>query len=162
MASSLSRRFSNSEMSAPDTNARSPAPASTMARTCGSASKAATIFGTAAHMSSDTALSFSGWLKIIQPIPPSVRAIILLVPSSTSWSPRGLLRAFPLPACGERENGSNHLAAAQVGDGVWTVAEVGQDRVGVLAESGRRAVDDGGRARERHRLGDDPHFPPLW
>ena len=83
MASSLSRLLSNSEMSAPDTNARSPAPASTITRTSGSASNAATIFGTAAHISSDTALCFSGWLKIIQPIPPSLRAIILVVPRST-------------------------------------------------------------------------------
>src|SRR5215207_221572 len=153
MASSLSRLCSNSEMSAPDTNARSPAPASTIARTCGSASNAVTIFGTAAHISSDTALCFSGWLKIIQPIPLSLRAIIFVVPSSTLWSPRGLLRAFPLSIVlhdGERENRSNHLAAAQVGDGIAAVAEPAQHLLGVRAEPRGGAVDDRGRAREGH------------
>ena len=82
IASSLPRFSSNSEMSAPDTNALSPAPASTMTRTAGSASKSAMIFGIACHMSNDTALRFSGWLKIIQPMPPSLRAIILGVPMS--------------------------------------------------------------------------------
>ncbi len=43
------------------------------------------ILGTAAHMSSVTALCFSGWLKIIQPMPPSLRAIILVVPKSTQF-----------------------------------------------------------------------------
>jgi hypothetical protein len=60
MASALSRFCSNSEMSAPDTNALSPAPASTITRTSGSASKAAMIFGTASHIAYDTALCFSG------------------------------------------------------------------------------------------------------
>ena len=51
MASALSRFFSNSEMSAPETNAFSPAPASTITRTSGSASNAVMIFGTASHIS---------------------------------------------------------------------------------------------------------------
>ena len=51
MFSSALRLLSNSEMSAPETNARSPAPASTITRTVGSASKSAMIFGTACHIS---------------------------------------------------------------------------------------------------------------
>jgi hypothetical protein len=32
-------------------------------------------------------LCFSGWLKIIQPMPPSLRAINLVVPKSTRFAP---------------------------------------------------------------------------
>ena len=84
------RRFSNSEMSAPETNALSPAPAITTTRTSGSSRKSCRIVGIASCISMLSAFRRAGLLKIIQPAPPSLRATILSVFSSMqvlpSWS----------------------------------------------------------------------------
>jgi hypothetical protein len=66
-------------MSAPDTKDLVPAPRTTITRTDASSSKSRTISIAASHMSSDTALWRSGLLKIIQPMPSVVSAIILSV-----------------------------------------------------------------------------------
>jgi len=50
-------------MSAPEMNAFSPSPATTITRTAGSASSSARVFGTAAHMSNVIAFIFSGLEK---------------------------------------------------------------------------------------------------
>src|SRR5216684_976785 len=66
-------------MSAPETKALPPAPDSTTTRIAGSLAKSARISFAACHISSEVALSRSGLLKIIVPIGPSLRAIILSV-----------------------------------------------------------------------------------
>jgi len=65
------RRSLNWEMSAPATKAASPAPRRITTRMAGSAARSATYSGMACHISWLTALRFSGWLKVIQPMGPS-------------------------------------------------------------------------------------------
>ncbi len=78
-------RFSeNSEMSAPDTNARSPAPWTTITCTSGSVVNASRMRGTAICMSYDIALSRAGLLYVIQPMPSATWASIFSVPVSTA------------------------------------------------------------------------------
>ena len=60
--SSEERLFSNSEMSAPETKARSPAPRMTTTRTSPRSSKASKMTGSASVISSETALRRSGLL----------------------------------------------------------------------------------------------------
>ena len=93
LASAEERVFSNSEMSAPDTNAVSPMPRSTTTRTCGSFSNASMMSGTAAHMSVEHALRRAGLLKISQPIGPSILAIIRSV---FSVRVRSVMAVYPL------------------------------------------------------------------
>jgi len=84
-------RFSaNSEISAPETKALSPAPIMTTTRMSSSAWKSFMAWPTASHMAMDTALRRAGLLKISQPTPSSLRAIILSVFSSM------VIRAFIL------------------------------------------------------------------
>ena len=59
----MPRSFSNCEMSAPEMNAFSPSPATTITRTDGSASSSASALGTPAHMSNVIAFIFSGLEK---------------------------------------------------------------------------------------------------
>ncbi len=67
----LRRRSLNWEMSAPATNAWSPAPRRTTTRIASSLARSRTYSGMSCHISRLTALRFSGWLKMIQPIGPS-------------------------------------------------------------------------------------------
>jgi hypothetical protein len=67
----LRRRSLNWEMSAPDTNAASPAPRRMTTRMASSVARSSTYFGISSHISWLTALRFSGWLNTIQPIGPS-------------------------------------------------------------------------------------------
>ena len=73
------RRFSNSDISAPDTNAFSPAPAITATRISLSAWKSVIMSPIAVHISRESAFRRAGLLKTIQPTWPSFRAIILSV-----------------------------------------------------------------------------------
>src|SRR5258708_988502 len=82
MAAGVARFSPNSEMSAPETKARSPAPVTMIARTVGSALNASMMRTTPCHIAIDTALCRAGWLKIIQPIAPSVIATIRSLPVS--------------------------------------------------------------------------------
>src|SRR5579863_4617069 len=66
-------------MSAPETNALSPAPVNTTTRTSLSAANVSSARLAASHISSDTALSRSGLLKVTMPTPASLRASSLSV-----------------------------------------------------------------------------------
>ena len=56
-------------MSAPDTNALSPAPVITATRTAGSPSQPSRMVARPSHMATDMALRRSGWLKVSSPTP---------------------------------------------------------------------------------------------
>src|SRR4029453_6643579 len=58
----------------------------------------------------------------------------------------------------ERITGSDHLPGAQARGGGPRVAEPRQHRVSVGAEHGRGRAQDGGRARQLHRVAQ--HLPP--
>src|SRR5580700_8879446 len=78
-------------MSAPETNALSPAPDNTTTLIVSSASNPARISPNPIHISMDIALRFSGWLKVTNPMPPSRAASILppaysVVPTFSSIS----------------------------------------------------------------------------
>ena len=66
------RRSLNWEMSAPATNARSPAPRRMTTRIASSPARSAMYPGMSCHISWLTALRRSGLLKVIQPIGPSL------------------------------------------------------------------------------------------
>ena len=65
------RERSNSEMSAPETKASSPAPRITTTRTDASSSSSATAPGIACHISAEMALRRSAWSKTSQARAPS-------------------------------------------------------------------------------------------
>src|SRR5580658_8484464 len=78
-------------MSAPETNALSPEPDNTTTLIVSSASNPLRISPNPIHISMDMALRFSGWLKVINPMPPSRAASILplaysVVPTFSSIS----------------------------------------------------------------------------
>src|SRR3546814_5142986 len=101
----------------------------TTTRTSSSSANAFRIFGIACHIAKDTALRRSGALKIIQPMPPSLRAIMRSVPRSiiarlrgARFSPARIAERGPpfhglaLQApggTGRREHGSGTDAALQ-------------------------------------------------
>src|SRR6185312_12237537 len=136
MLSADERCFSNCEMSAPEMKALSPAPLRTMTRTSGSRSKWPRMTGIACHMSSDSALRRAGLLNTIQPIAPSISAI--------------------MRSLGEIifRSSSNRAVAVQSLDGIVVIPELAQHRVGVLAALRRRAVQPRRRAAQRDRLSD--------
>ena len=76
-ASAFERFLANWLISAPETNALSPAPVSTTTRTASSAANASRISTSPCHISIDMALRFSGWLNVTSPTPPSLDASIL-------------------------------------------------------------------------------------
>src|SRR5205814_10712825 len=121
-------------MSAPETNALSPLPASTTTRIAASAAKSSSTGGIACHISSDTALRRSGLSNTSQPTAPSRRAAMRPLISS-------LL--------------SHHALRAQPGDIGVAVLELVQDLLRVLADLRRRGLQRGRRARELHRLAQD-------
>ncbi len=82
VSSSEARTDSNSEMSAPETKARSPAPRSTITRTRSSSWNAWMAGTMPAHMSRDMALWREGLLNTSQPMPPSMLACSFSVPVS--------------------------------------------------------------------------------
>src|SRR5712692_1799119 len=69
--SALSRLVSNWLISAPEMNALLPAPVRTTTRTELSSRNSSRISPNPAHISTDIALSFSGWLNVITPTPSS-------------------------------------------------------------------------------------------
>ena len=71
-ASALWRFFSNWLISAPETNALSPAPNRITTRTSGSSRSSTSALPSPSHMSSDMALRFSGLLKVMTPTPSSI------------------------------------------------------------------------------------------
>src|SRR5690606_13836167 len=130
------------EMSAPETNALPPAPESTTTRTSSSAANASSVRSTACHISSDTALRFSGLLKTTWPTPSSRRLMILSVMSVLRW----------LSTAGGRR--SDHFGRAQLGDPPVAIAELVQNLVGVLAHQRRRHADARRRPAHDDRLAD--------
>src|SRR5262249_20116975 len=130
-------------MSAPEMKALSPAPVTTTTCTSPSRANASRRSVAAIHMSSDTALRRSGLLKMRVPTAPSLRARILSVSVMclalciATFAGRALLERIRL---------------AQRGDLGRLEAEFLEDRIGVLAEIGRRRRELAGRARQRHRL----------
>ncbi len=97
-ASALLRLLANWLMSAPDTKALSPAPVRTTTRTAGSSAQPSRIADSPSHISTDMALRFSGWLKVIRPTPSAAWASILPPACSVTWSIRfSLPRALPGP-----------------------------------------------------------------
>jgi hypothetical protein len=75
------RAFSNLKIAAPETDAWSPAPATTITRTAGFYAKRPRITGMAAHMSGDTARRRAGFAYVIQPVAPSIPASMVPVAS---------------------------------------------------------------------------------
>src|SRR5690242_8966410 len=106
MSSGVARTCSNSEISAPATNALSPAPRTTITRTSGSASSSVTISVIACHIAFETALRRSGLLKIIQPIEPCFSSNILSVRLAIGLDPSlgALYGASFLSFAGEVQN----------------------------------------------------------
>src|SRR4051794_8113362 len=102
-------------MSAPEMNARSPAPRSTSTRTAGSPSTWDKAPGRAACISTESALCFSGWLNVIVATPSRNSTRSLPVPESYS------LITDPLDGA----------AGPQLGDLVGGEAQLGQDGRGV-------------------------------
>src|SRR3981189_1654537 len=76
-ASALWRVFSNWLISAPETNALSPAPTMITTRTLGSSRNSTSALPSPSHMSSDMALRFSGLLKVMMPTPSAMLCRIL-------------------------------------------------------------------------------------
>src|SRR5438046_2835509 len=147
-------RFSpNSEMSAPDTNALPPAPESTTTWIASSHANASRIFGTACHMSSETALWRAGLLNTIQPTAPSLRASIRRVPVSMRFS--------ILPATIGRALDLHDFARPQAGDRPVIEPKPAQHPVRVLAPLWRRVADAARRPAELDRLTDDLSIPEL-
>jgi hypothetical protein len=72
------RAFSNLKIAAPETDAWSPAPATTITRTARNEPR---ITGMAAHMSGDTARRRAGFANVIQPVAPSIPASMVPVAS---------------------------------------------------------------------------------
>src|SRR6266403_1198599 len=83
-AAALWRVFSNWLISAPETNALSPAPTRTTTRTSGSSRNSISACPSPCHMSSDMALRFSGLLKVMTPTPSVMLCRIL--PSAWDFS----------------------------------------------------------------------------
>src|SRR5262245_9498743 len=116
-------------------------------------------------------------------MPPSLRAIILVVPRSSIVTPpvadacrdlscRDLfpastqlrapaLVARRIPVTSTGMTTSNHLALAQIGDGGAVVAQLGEDFLRMLAEVRGRPVDHRRRARQGHRLVHHRHVAAL-
>ena len=115
-ASSLPRCCSNWLISAPETNALCPAPVSTTTRTASPSAQASSTSRSPSHISTDMALRFSGWLKVMRPTPSST--------SASSFPPARCIRSRPLRA---------HL-----GDLGSRVADPGQHLVGMRADIRRR------------------------
>src|SRR3954470_8506419 len=115
-----------SAMSAPATKAFSPAPVRIRTRTAGSASTAASSRSKSVRSGVESAFSFSGRLK-------SRKA-----PSS---------RAGPAV----RRRPSHHPAGAEVRALLGRVAELLQDRIGVLAHDRRDEADRARRLAEQDR-----------
>src|SRR5271170_3450503 len=86
-ASAFERSLSNWLMSAPETKALLPAPVRITTRTELSAANSSRISPRPTHISTDMALRFSGWLKVISPIPSSFAASILPPAYSTETPP---------------------------------------------------------------------------
>src|SRR5215510_14225225 len=137
MASGVARSSPKREMSAPDTKALPPAPVTTTTRTSLSRANFSRMAVAASHMSSDTALRRSGLLKVSVPTPPSLCASTLSV---------SLI--VPVLVCAASER----VGAAQRRDLFRLESELPQNRVGVLAEIGRRRRQPARRARQPHGL----------
>src|ERR1700712_886010 len=133
---SRDERFSaNSEISAPEMNALPPAPLRTTTRISLSRSNSAMISGTAFHMSRETALCRAGLLNCIQPIGPSLRAIIrsVLVFIGSSHMLRRPLSWSICPL--------NDLPRAKPGDRLVVIAVFPEHFLGMLAFFRRRMGD---------------------
>src|ERR1700684_2766844 len=146
------RSLANFEMSAPETKALPPAPVRTTTRTSLSAAKASSASVVASHISSDTALWRSGLLKVTSPTPASLRARILSVCDFVFISCFAVIA--PL-VC------SDPLPLPQRGNLAFGKAELLEHGAGMLALAGRPPDQTGGRARQRHRLGEQCEPPPL-
>src|SRR5262249_43416062 len=131
----------NSRMSAPAENARSPPPVTTMARTPSSVARSVNRRVSSRRMVSFIAFSTSGRLSVTVATPPSM-----------SW------RTVSNAVTG---TSPDHAARAEVTDGRRVVAELAQHLVGVLAERRRRSRVAGGRLRKGERLAHEPQRPDL-
>src|SRR6056297_35985 len=131
-------------MSAPETKALPPAPDRMRIRTLSSAAKRAVADSTASHISSDTALRFSGWLKMIRAISPDCSVMILSVMGPSVFCRRlGGARGFHL----------GELCIAQ--------ADLGQDLGAMLARLGRRRGDMAAGAAHDDGLAHQFRLAPL-
>ena len=103
-ASAFDRFFSNWLISAPDTNALLPAPIRITTRTDVVARIRRGSRPARVHISSDMALRFSGWLKVISPMPSSFAASIL-PPAYSTVMPTGMSHHLrSLPSCASRRS----------------------------------------------------------
>src|SRR6185295_11256872 len=127
-------------MSAPEANALPPAPVTTITRTDASALKSAIASSAASHISSEIAFSFSGLLKLIQPMPSAFFTISFSLAIAAS---------------------SDDSFALQPRDAGVVEADLAQDLGGVLAERRRMRDDPARRAAERHRLAEVRHVADL-
>src|SRR5690348_6516383 len=103
-------------MSAPETNALSPAPVTTTTRMAGSFSNSSRMTGIASHMSVEVALCFCGLLKTSRPTGPFFSAIMLGVGLKLVMS-----------------RSSDDAALAEPGDGIGVVPDALQYVLGMLA-----------------------------
>ena len=119
-ASGLERLVSNSEMSAPETKALSPAPCMTTTRTSSSAWNRSTMSTMARFISIFMALRRSGLLKVIQPTPSVTVAsmkgvsssIVVMgrsVPSGPAWRKTADARSPAGSGHSSRSRRSNYL-----------------------------------------------------
>src|SRR4051794_6522214 len=130
-------------MSAPDTKALPPAPATTTQRISSSPSSSARMRGTASHMSSETALCRAGLLKSIQPVDPSLRRIILSIPPPTDPSIRILPATTRRPVVADAGEGAIAGAAQGVRSIGVAVGPAGEDGAAHdLQVEGERPVVD--------------------
>src|SRR5215472_4386848 len=122
----------NSEMSAPDANALSPAPVTTSTRTPGSASSAASTPGSAARISLESALRFAGLLKVTTAIMSVTSTSSLSVPVSRGAGE--VIDVIRVPS-------SNHPGRAQLVNRLARVAQLIQYLVRLIADVGTRCPD---------------------
>src|SRR5215472_14784464 len=134
----------NSEISAPDANALSPAPVTTSTRTSGSASRDASTPGSAARISLDSALRLAGLLKVTTAIAPATSTSSLSVPVSRGAGE--VVDVMPVPI-----RPSDHAVRAQLLDRLARIAQLIQYLVGVVADIGTRCPH--GRRRIGHAHG---------
>src|SRR5215813_5869814 len=139
------RRSANSEMSAPETKARSPAPVRTTTRTSASACSASSRPGSAARISLVRALRLPGLWKVTTATSPVTSTSRLSVPvPCRAGELDGVMRVL-----------SDHSVRAEPVDLRRWVAQPGEHLVGVGADAGARVPDGGRPAGHPHGVAED-------
>src|SRR6476646_7276019 len=139
------RRSPNSEMSAPEAKALSPAPVRITARTSRSACSASSRPGSATRISLDRALRLPGLLMVTTATAPATSTRSLPVPVlCRAGGLGGVMRVL-----------SDHALGAEPVDLRARVAEFGEHLAGVVAGIRARRPDGGRRIGHPHRVAED-------